>query len=92
MANILVELPAALQPLAGGQSELTLAGECVGDVLHALQESHRAVGQRVLTRGGALRSHVNVFIDEDDIRHLQGLETAVAGYRRLVIVPSVAGG
>ncbi len=92
MPNIVVELPAALQPLAGGVSEVTLSGEKVGDILQSLMDTHQAVGQRVLSRGGELRAHVHVFIDEDDVRHLDGLDTAIDGYRRLVIVPSVAGG
>ena len=92
MPNIIVELPAALQPLAGGVNEITLNGEKVGDILKALMASHQAVGQRVLSRGGELRAHVHVFVDEEDVRHLDGLDTAIDGYRRMVIVPSVAGG
>lgn len=92
MSMIHVELPAALQPLANDTAVMELGGESVGEVLAALQERHAAVGQRVLTRGGSLRAHVNIFLDEEDIRTLDGLQTPVAGYRRMVIVPSVAGG
>ncbi len=92
MPKITVELPAALQPLANGSSELVLEGKYVGEVLQALQAAHQAVGQRVLTRGGDLRPHVHVFVDEEDIRQLDGLKTAINGHQRLVIVPSVAGG
>lgn len=92
MPKITVELPAALQPLADGLSELMLEGEVVGEVLHALQAAYQPVGQRVLTRGGELRPHVHVFLDEEDIRQLDGLETAIKPHQRLVIVPSVAGG
>lgn len=92
MPSITVELPAALQPLANGASELVLEGERVAEVLQALQTVHQSVGQRVLTRGGDLRPHVHVFVDEEDIRQLDGLNTAIDGHNRLVIVPSVAGG
>ncbi|AGM40149.1 putative sulfur carrier protein [Spiribacter salinus M19-40] len=92
MSTIQVELPAALQPLADGAAVMALDGTSVGDALAALQARHLAVGQRILTRGGALREHVNIFLDEDDVRALAGLETPLAGYRRMTIVPSVAGG
>jgi len=92
MHTIQVELPAALQPLAEGAAVVALTGACVGEALASLQARHRAVGQRILTRGGALREHVNVFLDEDDVRALAGLETPLAGYRRMIIVASVAGG
>ena len=92
MGTIRVQLPAALMPLAGDEAALDLGGEKVGDVLHSLSIRHAAVGRRILTRGGELRRHVNIFLDEEDIRHLQGLDTPVAGYQWLIIVPSVAGG
>ncbi len=92
MTRIDVEIPAALQPLAGGADRLELAGNQVGEVLTALADRHRDVGRRILTRSGELRQHVNVFLDEDDVRALQGLATPIAGYRRMLIVPSVAGG
>ncbi len=92
MAKITVELPAALQPLANHTNALVLEGNSVGEILQALQAMHQAVGQRVLTRGGELRPHVHVFIDEEDIRQLDGLQTPIDGRQRLVIVPSVAGG
>jgi len=92
MPTIQLELPAALQPLADNTATMDLAGESVQEVLFALQQRYRAVGQRILTRGGALRQHVNIFLDEDDIRALDGLDTPVNGYRRMIVVASVAGG
>ncbi len=92
MSSIIVELPAALRALAEGRDRLELSGKTVGEVLSALHTQYPLVGQRVLTRGGRLREHVNVFLDEHDIRHIEGLSTAIAGYSSLLVVPSVAGG
>jgi molybdopterin synthase sulfur carrier subunit len=91
---ITIALPAALQPYAGGSAEVTLDGRCgtVGDVLGALAGRHAGVVDRVMDERGRVRQHVNVFVDGDDIRYLDGLGTPVAPGSTVTIVPAVSGG
>jgi MoaD family protein len=91
---ITVELPGALQPYAGGSTEVTLEGRCatVGDALGALAGRYAGVMDRVVDERGEVRRHVNVFVDGDDIRFLDGLGTPVDEGSTIVIVPSVSGG
>ncbi|HYH79578.1 MAG TPA: ubiquitin-like small modifier protein 1 [Longimicrobium sp.] len=91
---ITVALPGALQPFAGGSMEVTLDDRCgtVGEVLGALAGRHGGVVDRVIDERGELRRHVNVFVDGDNVRWLNGLETAVETNSTIVIVPAVSGG
>ena len=86
-----VRIPTQLRPLAGGASELTVEGETVGDVLKALDVAHPGFADRLFDETGALRRFVNVFLGEEDVRFLDGLNTPVGG-QSLSIVPAVAGG
>ncbi|MBA2608772.1 MAG: MoaD/ThiS family protein [Actinobacteria bacterium] len=86
-----VRIPTQLRPLAGGASELTVEGETVGDVLKALEAAHPGFGDRLFDESGALRRFVNVFLGEEDVRFLDGMNTPV-GNHNLSIVPAVAGG
>jgi len=92
MDNVTIELPAALQALAQGHAQVQVSAATVAQALAALQQRHWQVGLRVLTRGGQLRAHVNVFVDEQDIRAQRGLDTRIEPGQRLLIVASVAGG
>lgn len=92
MAHIKVEIPEPLQPLADGDAELTATGETVGAALAELGQRHRILVQRVLTRGGVLRRHVNLFVNDTDARAAGGLDATLHDGDTLTIVPSVSGG
>ena len=91
---VTIELPGALRPFAGGSAEVVLDERCgtVGDVLGALARRHAGVADRVMDERGRVRQHVNVFVDGDNIRFLDGLGTAVGEGSTVVIVPAVSGG
>jgi molybdopterin synthase sulfur carrier subunit len=91
---ITIELPSALQGYAGGSPEVTLDGGCatVGDALGALAGRYAGVADRVMDERGAVRQHVNVFVDGDNIRFLDGLRTPLEPSSTIVIVPAVSGG
>ncbi len=91
---ITIALPGALRPYAGGSLEVTLEERCdtVGDALGALAGRHAGVVDRVVDERGELRRHVNVFVDGDNVRWLDGLRTAVEADSTIVIVPAVSGG
>jgi molybdopterin converting factor small subunit len=91
--EITIALPGALQPYAAGSPEVTLeARGTVGDALGALAGRYPGVVDRVVDESGAVRRHVNVFVDGDDIRFLDGLATAVREGSTIVIFPAVSGG
>ena len=89
--GITIALPGALQPYAGGSAEVTLADGC-RTVADALAARHGGVVDRVTDERGALRPHVNVFVDGENVRFLDGLGTALGEDSDIVIVPAVSGG
>lgn len=91
---ITVALPGALQPYAEGSPEVRLDAGCtnVGEVLCALAGRYAGVVDRVMDEQGRVRQHVNVFVDGDNIRFLDGLRTPVEAGSTVTIVPAVSGG
>jgi molybdopterin synthase sulfur carrier subunit len=87
-----VRIPTQLRPLAGGAAAVEADGATVGDVLKALDAAHPGFGERLFDESGTLRRFVNVFLDDEDVRFLDNLETPVAERQVLSIVPAVAGG
>jgi len=89
---VTVKLPAQLRAAAQGQSATQVEGATVGQVLEALFEVHPELRDRLSDGNGALRRFVNVYVDGEDIRFGDGLETAVGDGREVQILPAVAGG
>jgi molybdopterin synthase sulfur carrier subunit len=87
-----VKIPTQLRAAAGGEGELELEGATVGQVLDALFERHAELRDRLSDGDGGLRRFVNVYVDGEDIRFADGLETAVADGHEVQILPAVAGG
>ena len=89
---VTVRIPTQLRELTGGQSELSLDGATVREVLSGLDDAHPGFAERLFDERGELRRFVNVFVADEDIRFLQGLDTPVAEGQAVSIVPAVAGG
>jgi molybdopterin synthase sulfur carrier subunit len=87
-----VKIPTQLRTAAGGESELQVEGSTVGEVLDALFDRHGELRDRLSDGDGALRRFVNVYVDGEDIRFGDGLETTVADGNEVQILPAVAGG
>lgn len=90
--SITVRVPTQLRTLTGGAGELPLEGSTVGEVLKALDAAHPGMGDRLFDDAGGLRRFVNVFVDDEDVRFLQGLGTELRDGQTVSIVPAVAGG
>ena len=90
--SVPVRIPAQLRTLTGGESRVDVEGATVGEVLKALDATYPGFGDRLFDEGGALRRFVNVFLDEEDVRFLDGLATPVTDGQTISIVPAVAGG
>jgi len=87
-----VRIPAQLRTLTGGAGELEIEGSTVGEVLKGLDAGHPGFAERIFDDEGGLRRFVNVFLDEEDVRFLDGLSTPVTPGQTISIVPAVAGG
>ncbi|MCU1462620.1 MAG: molybdopterin synthase subunit MoaD [Acidimicrobiales bacterium] len=87
-----VRIPTQLRPLAGGAAEVTVEASTLAEALKALDAAHPGFRDRLFDEGGKLRRFVNVFVADEDVRFLQGLETPVADGQTVSIVPAVAGG
>ena len=88
----LVRIPTTLRPLTSGAATVDVAGGTVADVLDQLEAAHPGFKERLLDDDGALRKFVNVFVDDDDVRYLDGLDTQVGDNITVSIIPAVAGG
>ena len=87
-----VNLPTVLRPHAGGERTVTVEGATVGQVLSALVTQFPGMSGQVIDDTGALHRFVNVYINDDDVRYLSGVDTPVAASDELSILPAVAGG
>ena len=90
--SVSVRIPTTLRPLTGGQSAVELDGTTVREVLGNLDGAHPGFADRLLDDEGNLRRFVNVFVADDDIRFLKGLDTPVPEGETVSIIPAVAGG
>ena len=89
---VTVRIPTQLRTLSGGAAQVDLDGATVSDLLKALDTAHPGFAERLYDDGGGLRRFVNIFVAEEDIRFLDGLDTPVTDGQIVSIVPAVAGG
>lgn len=90
MATVLVPTP--LRRLTGGNSKLTVDAATVGGVLAAVDSQYPGISDKLLDGDGNVKRFINIFLNDDEIRALQGLETPVDTEDRVSIVPAMAGG
>jgi len=86
-----VKIPPVLRPKTDGESEVSLDGSTVGQVLEALASAHPDTRGQLFS-DGELNRYVNVYLNDEDVRVLDGLDTAVADRDTVVILPAMAGG
>ena len=87
-----VRIPTILRTYTDGASEVTAEGGTLAEVLDDLERNHRGIRARVLDETGALRRFVNVYVGNDDVRFLDGLETPTPDGASISVIPAVAGG
>jgi molybdopterin synthase sulfur carrier subunit len=87
-----VKIPPVLRPKTGGEGEVVAAGSSVGDVLTALAAAHPETRDQLFSDDGELNRYVNVYLNDEDVRVLDGLETSVDDSDTVVILPAMAGG
>ena len=87
-----VRIPPVLRPKTGGAPEVDAAGSDVGEVLRALTDAHPETSAQLFDAEGELNRYVNVYLNDEDVRVLDGLGTAVSDGDTVVILPAMAGG
>ena len=87
-----IKIPPVLRPSVGGEKEVSATGGNVGEVLQQLVSAHPATEDQLFSSEGELNRYVNVYLNDEDVRVLDGLDTSVAEQDTLVILPAMAGG
>jgi sulfur-carrier protein len=87
-----VRIPTQMRSLVDGASTVEVEGDTVGQVLRGLAEAHEPIATRLFEPDGRVRRFVNVFLEDEDIRFAEGLDTKVAPGQTISLLPAVAGG
>ncbi|GBD46724.1 Sulfur carrier protein CysO [bacterium HR41] len=87
-----IKIPPVLRNATSGEREVNVEGRNVREVLEALASRHPATREQLFSAEGELNRYVNVYLNDEDVRVLQGLDTPVASDDTVVILPAMAGG
>ena len=87
-----VRIPTILQPAAEGAAVVEAAGVTVGEVLRAVGDRHERFARLVFERDGSLKRYLAVFVGDQDVRHLRGLDTPVPDGAEVIVLPAASGG
>lgn len=87
-----LRIPSPLRPYTDGQSEVTVEATTVGEALAALTDRYANLRPHIYNSEGQLRTFVNLFLNDEDVRQLQGMDTPLKANDRLILIPSIAGG
>jgi sulfur-carrier protein len=87
-----VRIPTPLRKYTEGKDEVTISGSTVRELLDNLDGAHAGIGERIRDDKGEVRRFVNIFVADEDIRFLDGLDTPVGDNDEISIIPAIAGG
>lgn len=87
-----VKIPTPLQKLTNGEREVESTGTTLEDIINDLEARYPGVKERIIDETGEIRRFVNIYIDEEDVRFLDGLSSVVSDNADISIIPAVAGG
>jgi sulfur-carrier protein len=87
-----IRIPTPLRTATGGEATVEVEAATVGEALDNLEAAHPGIGERLRGEDGEIRRFVNVFVDDEDVRFAQGLDTPVRDGATVSIIPAVAGG
>jgi sulfur-carrier protein len=90
--SVHVRIPTPLRRFTGGAEEVSADGATVAALVEDLERSHPGLKERICDEGGKVRRFVNIFVNGDDIRFLNNLETVIKAGDEVSIVPAIAGG
>ena len=87
-----IRIPTPLRSYTAGQAEVTVSGQDVGQAMNSLVALHPSLLPHLYNNSGQLRPFVNLFLNEENVKELQGMETTLQEGDRLLLIPSIAGG
>jgi molybdopterin synthase sulfur carrier subunit len=90
--SVLVRIPTPLRPLTRGQAEVTVEAHTIAALIEGLEAEYAGLRERLCEDGGAIRRFINIYVNEEDIRFLDGTATALRPGDQVSIVPAIAGG
>jgi molybdopterin synthase sulfur carrier subunit len=90
--SVLVRIPTPLRRMTNGKDKVEVESSTLGDMVESLESSYPGLKERLIDENGELRYFVNIYLNGEDARFLQGLETTTATGDEVSIVPAVAGG
>ncbi|MEW9553802.1 MoaD/ThiS family protein [Nonomuraea sp. NPDC050783] len=90
--SVTVRIPTILRTYTGGNAEVSGDGATLRDVLAKLDADYPGIGARILDESGKIRRFVNVYVGEEDVRFVEGLDTPTPQGAQISIIPAVAGG
>ena len=90
--TIKVRIPTPLMKLTDNQSEVSAEGETISDIINNLESQFNGIRDRICEESGSPRRFINIYINEEDIRFLEGEKTAVKDGDEISIIPAIAGG
>lgn len=90
--TVKIKIPTQLRSLTDGAPQVEADGDTLGQLVKDLDARYPGLGDRLLDEGGLLRRFVNVYVGEEDVRFLDGLDTSVTPDATVSIIPAVAGG
>jgi sulfur-carrier protein len=88
----MIKVPPVLRPQTEGEGEVPVEGGTVGDALRALADRYPSTKDQLFSPEGDLNRYVNVYLNDEDVRVLEGLDTTVGDTDTVVILPAMAGG
>ena len=90
--SVLVRIPTPLRRMTGGKDKVEVESSTLGEMVDTLESEYPGFKERLVDENGELRYFVNIYVNGEDVRFLQGLETATKAGDEVSIVPAVAGG
>jgi sulfur-carrier protein len=90
--SVTVRIPTQLRSLTGGAGEVPVEAKTVREAISSLETAYPGIGERLLDGDGELRRFVNIFLADEDVRFLDGLDTTIDPGQTISVVPAVAGG
>lgn len=90
--SVSVRIPTILRTYTGDQSQVTVDGSTLTEVIESLEANHPGIKSRVVDEQGKLRRFVNIYVAEEDVRFASGLDTPTPEGTQISIIPAVAGG
>ncbi|MFH1788320.1 MAG: MoaD/ThiS family protein [Candidatus Altiarchaeota archaeon] len=86
-----IRIPTPLQKYTGNQSEITVDGSTISEIIDNIEKNHNGIKEKLL-RDGAMNKFINVYVDGEDIRFKEGLATSVGDESEISIIPAISGG